>query len=208
MKPTGVEDVLTTKQAAQRLGVSVTTVQKMVIQGEIEAWMTPGGHRRISGSTIEKILAAKSPALSIAAQPGVPAQRLRVLLAEDDPIQVQFFKSIIGRCTFLVDLTVATDASMALIQLERQRPDVLVTDLMMSPFDGFHLMAALEKETAYHGIDVLILSVLNCTEAESLGRLPEWVTYFQKPINPDRMLGYLDAIRSRLVKKLTLSGAA
>ncbi|WP_168224777.1 excisionase family DNA-binding protein [Rhodoferax aquaticus] len=202
-KPTGVADVLTTKQAAQRLGLSVTTVQKMVIQGEIEAWITPGGHRRIPGGAVEKLLASKLPAHAIAVQPRVPSQRLRVLLAEDDPIQAQFFKSIVGRCTFPIDLTVATDASMALIQLERQRPDLLVTDLLMSPFDGFHLMAALEKEAAYHGIEVLILSVLDFTEARSLGSLPEWVTYYQKPVIPDRMLGYLDAMHSRLIKKHT-----
>ena len=40
-------ETLTTRQAADLLGMSITSVQKMVEAGELEAWVTPGGHRRI-----------------------------------------------------------------------------------------------------------------------------------------------------------------
>ncbi|RYE64938.1 MAG: helix-turn-helix domain-containing protein, partial [Oxalobacteraceae bacterium] len=41
------QDVCTTQQAASLLGMSVTSVQHLVESGEIEAWKTRGGHRRI-----------------------------------------------------------------------------------------------------------------------------------------------------------------
>lgn len=37
----------TTAQAARILGVSVGTVQKLVERNELQAWRTPGGHRRV-----------------------------------------------------------------------------------------------------------------------------------------------------------------
>ena len=39
-------DILTTQQAARMLGLSTTTVQKMVANGELDAWVTSGGHWR------------------------------------------------------------------------------------------------------------------------------------------------------------------
>ncbi|WP_434089560.1 MerR family transcriptional regulator [Neopusillimonas aromaticivorans] len=39
--------VISTREAADRLGVSVRTVQLWVESGVLDAWKTPGGHRRI-----------------------------------------------------------------------------------------------------------------------------------------------------------------
>ena len=40
-------EFLTTTQAAKRLGLSVATIQNMVRGKSLQAWVTPGGHRRI-----------------------------------------------------------------------------------------------------------------------------------------------------------------
>ena len=42
------EDYCGTSDAAKLLGLSVATVQSLVEKGEIEAWKTLGGHRRIA----------------------------------------------------------------------------------------------------------------------------------------------------------------
>nr|WP_281063829.1 response regulator [Rhodoferax aquaticus] len=192
-------------QAARLLGLSVTTVQKMVLRGEIAAWNTPGGHRRISVAEVKKVLNAKVPVVSpLVEAPIVSAPKLAILLVEDDPIQIQFFRSILKRCSVAVDLSVATDASIALTVLRRRRPDLVVTDLMMLPLDGFHLLNVLQSDgAAYANVDVLVLSAMDEEEARQAGPLPSWVTYYQKPINPDRMFGYLDSLNSRLLRRLS-----
>lgn len=195
-------DVLTTQQAAKVLGLSVSSVQKLVISGELEAWTTPGGHRRIDRQKIERLLQSRNP--STALKTHGPHRSMRILLAEDDPIQAKFFQSILEKLAFAVDLTVATDASMALIQLERQRPDLVVTDLMMEPFDGYHLIRTLETEPAYYPIDVIVLSAMDKTEAMERGHLPDWVTYYKKPVPTERMMGYLDSMQTRVIKRFTL----
>ncbi|WP_168224756.1 response regulator [Rhodoferax aquaticus] len=187
------------------MGLSVTTVQKMVLRGEIAAWNTPGGHRRISVAEVKKVLNAKVPVVSpLVEAPIVSAPKLAILLVEDDPIQIQFFRSILKRCSVAVDLSVATDASIALTVLRRRRPDLVVTDLMMLPLDGFHLLNVLQSDgAAYANVDVLVLSAMDEEEARQAGPLPSWVTYYQKPINPDRMFGYLDSLNSRLLRRLS-----
>jgi len=49
-------DIVTTKQAADMLGVAVSTVQKWVELGKLASWKTPGGHRRIPLSSIQSVL--------------------------------------------------------------------------------------------------------------------------------------------------------
>lgn len=197
MPPKAEPGVLTTRQAAQLLGLSLTSVQKMAINGELAAWVTPGGHRRIHRASVERLLNARTPSRT----PGATQETMRILLVEDDAIQVQYFRSILERCTYPVDLTVAADASSALILLERMRPDLVITDLLMEPFDGFHLIAAMEREPAYYPIDTIVWSSMDKAEASARGSIPLWVAYYQKPVAPERMLGYLDSMHTRVIKR-------
>ena len=47
-------DHLSTLEVARRLGMAVRSVQLMVDRGELKAWKTPGGHRRIDRASVEQ----------------------------------------------------------------------------------------------------------------------------------------------------------
>ena len=49
----------TTIEVASLLGLAVRSVQLMVDRGELDAWKTPGGHRRISRASVERWLAER-----------------------------------------------------------------------------------------------------------------------------------------------------
>ncbi|XQU72840.1 Helix-turn-helix domain-containing protein [Cupriavidus sp. H18C2] len=49
-----------TRTAAKLLNVSLGTVQKMVERGELGAWKTNGGHRRIHKETVHRLLADRA----------------------------------------------------------------------------------------------------------------------------------------------------
>eukprot|EP01030_Chromulinospumella_sphaerica_P007803 gene7803-7632_t len=51
--PSLVQDHYTTLEVASMLGLAVRSVQLMVDRNELEAWKTPGGHRRISRASVE-----------------------------------------------------------------------------------------------------------------------------------------------------------
>lgn len=48
-----------TRDVARVLGMAVRSVQLMVDRGELEAWKTPGGHRRIAKASLERWLARR-----------------------------------------------------------------------------------------------------------------------------------------------------
>jgi len=47
-QPDNARDDVTSIEAARILGLAVRSVQLMVDRGDLQAWKTPGGHRRIS----------------------------------------------------------------------------------------------------------------------------------------------------------------
>ena len=57
-------DTCTTREVAQLLGMAVRSVQMMVDRGELEAWKTPGGHRRISRQSVDRWMAGRGRELS------------------------------------------------------------------------------------------------------------------------------------------------
>lgn len=49
------DPILTTRDAAQLLGVAVSTVQIWMESGALPAWKTPGGHRRVRLSAVRQL---------------------------------------------------------------------------------------------------------------------------------------------------------
>lgn len=64
-------DTCTTREVAQLLGMAVRSVQMMVDRGELEAWKTPGGHRRISRQSVDRWMAGRGRELSAPAATSV-----------------------------------------------------------------------------------------------------------------------------------------
>ena len=62
----------TTREVAQALGMAVRSVQLMVDRGELQAWKTPGGHRRIARASVLQWLQSRRP---VRQQPLPPCQQ-------------------------------------------------------------------------------------------------------------------------------------
>lgn len=56
------DPILTTREAAQLLGVAVSTAQLWMESGALPAWKTPGGHRRVHRSAVTRLLRQQAEA--------------------------------------------------------------------------------------------------------------------------------------------------
>jgi excisionase family DNA binding protein len=182
----GRED-LSTREAAQIIGVSLSTVQKMVEAGTLQAWKTRGGHRRIPLEAAKALAREKS-----ATHRSLNASA--VLIVEDNPTMVALYQKIFNRRTPTPVFTVAADAAEALVLIERTRPSLIITDLLMEPFDGFHLLRVLQRSPEFARIRVLVVSALSASAIAEKGGLPPSVVVYRKPLVGERLEGYLDAV--------------
>lgn len=178
-------DLMTTREAGETLGVAVRTVQLWVEAGVLPAWRTAGGHRRIARSAVEKLMSEREHDLAPELAPVEAAPRpLKLLLVEDDMLMSRLFRDVVSGWRFPVQLTSAADGFEALVRIGEIEPDVVITDLIMPGMDGFAMLHALTKpEVRASHIKLIVMSVLNAEEIAERGGLPNGVTYFQKPVH-------------------------
>ncbi len=159
-------DNFTTREVAQMLGLAVRSVQLMVDRGELEAWKTSGGHRRISRASVDRWRAVRgvapvqpdAPAPPAAAQAQRPG---RVLLIEDS----RHFQNLVGLLLkqFFPDLTLYTadDGIAGLAMAGALQPDVLLVDLLLPGIDGATLITGLRSHPQFAAMRLIVVTSLD-----------------------------------------------
>jgi len=177
----------TTRQAAERIGVSHRTVQMWVENGALQAWKTAGGHRRITNASVDRLLdgrraaLAEPPALPRATRPILPAGLVRtVLIVDDDAMLLRLYELEIE--TWGMDLAVrkASNGFDALMSIGQARPDILVSDLRMPGMDGFGMIRSLRDNPATASMPMVVISGMDKPTVLAMG-LPDDVPYLTKP---------------------------
>jgi excisionase family DNA binding protein len=186
------EDYCGTSYAAKLLGLSVATVQSLVEKGEIEAWKTLGGHRRIALKSINAYLAKNSPQLNRVDTD--PKHRLRVLMVEDDEATRELYRCQFEDWDLPVDCTWMPSALEAMMDIASMRPDLLITDLSMPGVDGIEMLKTLKRNQQLADMQIVVISGLAPEAVAARGGLPPHAHLLQKPVNFDWLHGYLTAL--------------
>lgn len=188
-------DYCGTSYAAKLLGVSVATVQSMVERGEIEAWKTLGGHRRLSLKAINNYLSKGSPPPVVAARPD-PRLRLNIMVVEDEEAIRELYQAHFDEWDMATDCTYIPSAMDALMDITTMRPDLLITDLNMPGVDGIEMLHVIKRSPHLVSMQVLVISGLPEEAIQARGGLPGDAHFHRKPINFDWLRGYVTALES------------
>jgi excisionase family DNA binding protein len=162
-----VPDTCSTTEAAQRLGMAVRSVQLMVDRGELQAWKTPGGHRRILRSSIDAWLQLRggTPATSGGVEAS-PARPLTLLLIEDSVHFQNLIGLIVKRELPEADLHIASDGIVGLALAGRLEPDVLLIDILLPGIDGAALITSLRSHPQFAASRLIVVTSLDEAQRE------------------------------------------
>jgi excisionase family DNA binding protein len=172
------DDVMSTRDAAQVLGVALRTIQLWVEGGVLPAWKTAGGHRRISRAAVEQLADSRRGAVT-------PIEKgpLRLLVVEDDPAQLRLYTLMVEGWDMPIALETACNGFEGLVKLGQRRPHLLITDLMMPGMDGFQMVASLQALSPPMPMgDVVVVSALSPADVAARGGLPAQVRLYTKPL--------------------------
>jgi two-component system, chemotaxis family, response regulator Rcp1 len=94
---------------------------------------------------------------------GMQKHKVRILLIEDNPTDVELFRRALVTAGLVCDLTVLEDGAEALALLRRSDseaalPDLVVLDLNLPKHDGVEVLQAMRATTRYTAVPVAILS--------------------------------------------------
>jgi excisionase family DNA binding protein len=201
--------LLTTREAALRLGVSLRTVQLWVEASILPASRTPGGHRRIPYGAVEALalnmgLGAGEVSLAPNVAP-VPLQvadtspsghaklagnsarlptRADVLLIADDPSWLEGSVHALEYFSDNLTLRVADNGYVGLIHIGERAPELLIISLELPGMDGVQLLRTLET---MHLLDDIRVMAITSTGNGAKTELPDGVEKLPWPISHDAL---------------------
>ncbi len=85
-----------------------------------------------------------------------------VLAVDDVPINLVLVEKMLGKFNFR--LRKAANGALAMEEIEKEKPDLVLLDLMMPVMDGFEVLNRIRNNPETADIRVVILSALNSND--------------------------------------------
>lgn len=123
----------------------------------------------------------------------------KVLLAEDDP-DIQKVAKMSLKFAGVAEVTVVDNGEECLAAVERDRPDVILLDVMMPKLDGYETCRRLKANPATKAIPVIFLTAKAQQFEVKKGMDLGACGYLTKPFNPMTLQAEIAAILDEAAK--------
>ncbi len=159
----------------------------MVDRGELDAWKTPGGHRRISRASVERWLAARQGGIRAPTPPArvaalVPRTKApRVLLIEDSTHYQNLVRLLLAQKFPQVELHIADEGIAGLAMAGSLQPQVLIVDILLPGIDGATLITSLRSHPQFSHSRLIVITSLDETQREPYAFALAGVPVIHKP---------------------------
>lgn len=176
---------------ARQLGVSIPTVQRWVDAGQLRAWKTLGGHRRIDAESADELI--RQHVGDMAAAP-VAAQSVRVVIVDDNPDDRDLFSALVEEALPGATVTVADNGFVGLMAIGQTDPRIVITDIQMPKMDGIEMLRQIADADGESPRVLIAVSSLGPKQLAQRGELPGPVKFVRKPV--DDPAAFIDMLRA------------
>lgn len=173
----------TTQEVAELLGVSNRTIQLWASSGVLNAWKTPGGHRRFPQGEVDRLRESMGNDAKVQTSEGDTT----VLVLEDEPDLRELYCLHIGDWGLPVKVETAVDGYEGLFKIGLLRPAVIVLDLLLPRMDGFRMLELLESAESLSDSLIVVVTGLEEEKLRSSYPIPDSVLVYRKPIPFDTL---------------------
>ncbi len=129
---------------------------------------------------------------------GLSTQGARVLLADDNADMRDYVARLLGAYW---EVETVADGEAALAAARRQRPELVLSDVMMPRLDGFGLLSALRDDPALRAVPIILLSARAGEESRVGGLDAGADDYLVKPFSARELIArvhsHIELARSR-----------
>lgn len=174
-------DELTTIEVARLLGMAVRSVQLMVDRGELRAWKTPGGHRRIARESVEHWIQRRRAAVAGVVASPPPRSKPCVLLIEDSGHYQMLVRMLFEQQFPDLELHIADDGIGGLAMAGRLQPEILLVDLILPGIDGATLISSLRSHSAFRRSRLIVVTSLDEAQLDVYAPALQGIPVVYKP---------------------------
>src|SRR5579862_8850869 len=126
---------------------------------------------------------AKTSVATVA--PGTPKKHARILLADDNADMREYVERLLGK---EYEVVAVGDGEAALESARAQKPDLIISDVMMPKVDGFGVVRRLRAEDSLKSVPVILLSARAGEESRIEGLQFGADDYLVKPFSARELL--------------------
>lgn len=109
----------------------------------------------------------------------------KILVVDDDPVVTRLVKELLKIQGFTVET--AKDGIDAMIMVKKEKPDLIVLDIMMPELNGYEVLRALKFSDEYKSIPVILLTAREQELDKRIGQMMD-IDYLQKPLDREAFL--------------------
>jgi len=162
----------TTYQISQMVNVDITTVIDWIDKGLLNAYKTPGGHRRVKWDELVEFLkkydmpipenvAAGLLSRDNKANSNSPATK-KILIVDDNEDILEFISRALKKFYKNVKIETITEGFIAGKRIAEFKPDLLILDIRLPGMDGFEVLKHLQKEN----LKILVITAYSSKETK------------------------------------------
>ena len=116
----------------------------------------------------------------------------RVLVVDDDPIIRKVTASVLSRLGY--QISTATNGMEGLAAVQTEKPDIVITDVMMPELDGYELTRRLRRDPQFARIPILVLTSRSELEEKLHAFEAGADDYMSKPFEPAELAARLSKL--------------
>ena len=128
----------------------------------------------------------------------------KILIVDDERIMLMLARRILSS---KYDVVTAMSGAEAIEIFERERPDLILSDLMMPQMNGYEMHKILQEKFS-ETVPIIFMTADESDESESKGFAAGAADYIRKPIKPDILLRRVENILNNLHKIQNLKVAS
>ena len=111
----------------------------------------------------------------------------RILVIEDETYMADMVKMRLEAHNY--EVLNAYDGREGLEKAKKEKPDLIILDLMLPKMDGYKVCGLLKADTRYSKIPIIIFTAKTQKEAVQIGKEAGADAYITKPFEPEVLLG-------------------
>jgi signal transduction histidine kinase len=125
----------------------------------------------------------------------------RILIVDDDPVIIKLYQVILRKEGFEMDI--AETAEDMLKAVERQKPDIILLDVILPDGTGLELCTQLRKDPEYVGVKIILVSGMEITPAQVAEGIETGADdYLTKPFDPKELLARIkNCLKLKIVEE-------
>jgi putative two-component system response regulator len=131
-------------------------------------------------SLVDQALPASGPSCPSA---GPKKAAAKIMIVDDEPINIMVVKKYLETAGF-ANLASTSDSRQAFAEICRERPDVLLLDIMMPHVDGLEILRQVRAERRVAQLPVIILTAVDDRQVKAAALELGATDFLTKPVDP------------------------